>query len=144
LSKLLKVETTPITSIAISPVKMSIGCKSLTNLCSEMIFLQGKPVFYIFLPSTPPYWQIILRFCWQLTGYILSGWFQTRTCKVWTWKTVNISYIMKWWPSCLQCKCEWWSATRIQKSRLGLQHFYYGIASRPFPIFSIIMVWYLN
>jgi hypothetical protein len=25
------------------------------------------PVFYIFLPSTPPYWQIILRFCWQWT-----------------------------------------------------------------------------
>jgi hypothetical protein len=51
--------TTPVTSIAISPVKMSIGCKSLTNLRSEMIFLQGKPVFCIFLPSTPPYWQII-------------------------------------------------------------------------------------
>ena len=32
-----------------------------------MIFLQGKPVFYIFLPSTPPYWQIIFRFCWQWT-----------------------------------------------------------------------------
>ena len=31
--------TTPVTSIAISPVKMSIGCKSLTNLRSEMIFL---------------------------------------------------------------------------------------------------------
>ena len=47
--------TTPVTSIAISPVKMSIGRKSLTNLRSEMIFLQGKPVFfYIFLPSTPP------------------------------------------------------------------------------------------
>jgi hypothetical protein len=43
--------TTPITSIAISPVKMSIGRKSLSNLHSEMIFLQGKPVFYIFLPS---------------------------------------------------------------------------------------------
>jgi hypothetical protein len=28
--------TTPVTSTAISPVKMSIGCKSLTNLCSEM------------------------------------------------------------------------------------------------------------
>ena len=50
-----------------TPVKMSIGRKSLTNLRSEMIFLQGKPVFYIFLPSTPPYWQIILRFCWQWT-----------------------------------------------------------------------------
>jgi hypothetical protein len=37
--------TTPVTSIVISPVKMSIGRKSLTNLCSEMIFLQGKPVF---------------------------------------------------------------------------------------------------
>ena len=59
--------TTPVTSIAISPVKMSIGRKSLTKLRSEMIFLQGKPVFYIFLPSTPPYWQIILRFCWQWT-----------------------------------------------------------------------------
>ena len=59
--------TTPVTSIAISPVKMSIGRKSLTNLRSEMIFLQGKPVFYIFLPTTPPYWQIILRFCWQWT-----------------------------------------------------------------------------
>ena len=47
--------TTPVTSIAISPVKMSIECKSLTNLRSEMIFLPGKPVFYIFLPSTPPY-----------------------------------------------------------------------------------------
>jgi hypothetical protein len=59
--------TTPVTSTAISPVNMSIGRKSLTNLRSEMIFLQGKPVFYIFLPSTPPYWQIILRFCWQWT-----------------------------------------------------------------------------
>ena len=47
--------TTPVTAIAISPVKMSIGRKSLTNLRSGMIFLQGKPVFYIFLPSTPPY-----------------------------------------------------------------------------------------
>ena len=47
--------TIPVTLTAISPVKMSIGHKSLTNLCSEMIFLQGKPVFYIFLPSTPPY-----------------------------------------------------------------------------------------
>ena len=35
--------TTPVTSIAISPVKISIGRKSLTNLRSEMIFLQGKP-----------------------------------------------------------------------------------------------------
>jgi hypothetical protein len=59
--------TTPVTSITISPVKMSIGHKSLTNLRSEMIFLQGKPVFYIFLPSTPPYWQIIVRSCWQWT-----------------------------------------------------------------------------
>ena len=59
--------TTPVSSIAISPVKMSIGRKSLTNLRSGMIFLQGKSVFYIFLPSTPPYWQIILRFCWQWT-----------------------------------------------------------------------------
>jgi hypothetical protein len=35
--------TTPVTSIATSPVKMSIGRKSLTNLRSGMIFLQGKP-----------------------------------------------------------------------------------------------------
>jgi hypothetical protein len=46
--------TTPVSSTAISPVKMSIGRKSLTNLRSEMVFLQGKPVFYIFLTSTPP------------------------------------------------------------------------------------------
>ena len=39
--------TTPVSSIAISPVKMSIGRKSLTNLRGEMIFLQGKPVFVI-------------------------------------------------------------------------------------------------
>jgi hypothetical protein len=43
--------TTPVTSIAISPVKMSIGRKSLTNLRSEMIFLQGKPVFFLYLPT---------------------------------------------------------------------------------------------
>ena len=47
--------TTSVISTAISSVKMAIGYKSLTNLRSEMIFLQGKPVFYIFLPSTPPY-----------------------------------------------------------------------------------------
>ena len=47
--------TTHVTSNSISPVKMSIGRKSLTNLRSEMIFLQGKPIFYIFLTSTPPY-----------------------------------------------------------------------------------------
>ena len=42
--------TTPVTSIAISPVKMSIGRKSITNLRSEMILLQGKPVF-LYLPT---------------------------------------------------------------------------------------------
>ena len=47
--------TTSVTSTAMSSVKMAIGHKSLTNLHSEMIFLQGKPFFYIFLPSTPPY-----------------------------------------------------------------------------------------
>ena len=46
--------TTSVTSTAISPVKMSIGHKSPTDLHSEMIFLQGKPVFYTFLPSTSP------------------------------------------------------------------------------------------
>jgi hypothetical protein len=40
--------TTPVTSIAISPVKMSIGRKSLTILRSEMIFLQGKPTTYCY------------------------------------------------------------------------------------------------
>jgi hypothetical protein len=42
--------TIPVTSTAISPVKMAIGHKSLTNLRSEMIFLQGKPVF-LYLPT---------------------------------------------------------------------------------------------
>jgi hypothetical protein len=42
--------TTPVTSIAISSVKMSIGRKLLSNLRSEMIFLQGKPVF-LYLPT---------------------------------------------------------------------------------------------
>ena len=60
--------TPPVTSTSISPVKMSIGHKSLTNWHSEMIFLQGKSVFYIFLPSIPPYWQIILRFCCYRTA----------------------------------------------------------------------------
>jgi uncharacterized phage infection (PIP) family protein YhgE len=39
--------TTPVTSTDISPVKMSIGHKSITNLRSEMIFLQGKSIFFI-------------------------------------------------------------------------------------------------
>jgi hypothetical protein len=47
--------TTPVTSTAIFTVNLSLGRKSLTNLRSEMIFLEGKPVFYIFPPSTPPY-----------------------------------------------------------------------------------------
>ena len=42
--------TTPVTSTVISPVKMLIGRKSLTNLHSEIIFLQGKPVF-LYLPT---------------------------------------------------------------------------------------------
>ena len=42
--------TTPVTSTAISPVEMSIGHKSLTNLRSEMIFIQGKP-FFLNLPT---------------------------------------------------------------------------------------------
>ena len=41
---------TPVTSTTISPVKMSIARKSLTNLRSKMIFLQGKPVF-LYLPT---------------------------------------------------------------------------------------------
>ena len=45
-------------------VKMSIGHQSPTDLRSEMIFLQGKPVLYTFLPSTSPL-QIIFRFCWN-------------------------------------------------------------------------------
>ena len=43
--KYLKAGLTPTT-----PVKMSIGRKSLTNLRSEMIFRQGKPVF-LYLPT---------------------------------------------------------------------------------------------
>jgi hypothetical protein len=65
--------TTAVTSTAISPVKMSIGRKSLINLRSEMIFLQGKPIFYISLPSTPPYWQIIFRFCYPFAFRLFSG-----------------------------------------------------------------------
>jgi hypothetical protein len=42
--------TTPVTSTSISPVKMSMGRKSLTNLRSEMIFLQGKAIF-LYLPT---------------------------------------------------------------------------------------------
>ena len=42
--------TTSVTSTAISSVKMVIGHKSLTNLHSEMIFLQGKLVF-LYLPT---------------------------------------------------------------------------------------------
>ena len=56
--------TTPVTSIIISLVKMSIGRKSLTNLRSEMIFLQGKPVFLylstIYTPILTDYPQILL------------------------------------------------------------------------------------
>ena len=60
--------TTPVTSTSISPVKMSIGRKLLTNLRSEMIFLQGKPIF-LYLPTIyTPYWPIILRFCWHRTA----------------------------------------------------------------------------
>ena len=43
--------TTPVTSMAISPVKMSIGRKLLTNLRSEMIFFQGKPAFFLYLST---------------------------------------------------------------------------------------------
>jgi len=32
--------------------------------------------------------------------------------------------IMKWWPSWLQCKCEWWSTTRIQKSKWILHSYF--------------------
>jgi hypothetical protein len=39
--------TTFVSSTVISPVKMLIGRKSLTNLRSEMIFLQGKPILYL-------------------------------------------------------------------------------------------------
>ena len=42
--------TTSVTSTAISSVKMAIGHKSLTNLHSEIIFLQGKHLF-LYLPT---------------------------------------------------------------------------------------------
>jgi hypothetical protein len=42
--------TTPVTSTAIYPVKMSIGHKSPTVICIvKWFFFQGKPVFYTFL-----------------------------------------------------------------------------------------------
>ena len=46
--------TAPVTSTAVSSVKLSMGRGSLTDLGSEVVFLQGRPVFCIFLPSTPP------------------------------------------------------------------------------------------
>ena len=52
---------------------------------------------------------------------------QRRACKVWTWKTVNIHvvcYIMQLWPSWLQCKCEWWSVTSIQKCKWILHNYF--------------------
>jgi hypothetical protein len=74
--------TTPVTSIAISPVKMSIGRKSLTNLRSEMIFLQGKPVFFILTKmiknNSPrqPLIQIKPNMRLTLLGF---GWFRSIT-----------------------------------------------------------------
>jgi hypothetical protein len=52
------IPTTPVTSTAISPVKMSIGRKPLTNLRSEIIFLQGKPVL-LYLPTCTIYTPIL-------------------------------------------------------------------------------------
>ena len=54
--------TTPVTSIVISPVKMSIGRKLLTNLRSEMIFLQARRIenwIYRIKCGTKCCWQII-------------------------------------------------------------------------------------
>ena len=56
--------TTPVTSIAISPVKMSIGRKSLTNLRSEMIFLQGKSVF------SSPGPKVHVNYCHHLASVV--------------------------------------------------------------------------
>ena len=56
--------TTPVTSTSISPVKMSIGCKSLTNLRSEMIFLQGKPVF------SSPGPKVQVNYCHHLASVV--------------------------------------------------------------------------
>ena len=57
--------TTPVTSTAIFPVKMTIGHKSLTNLHSEMIFLQGKPVF----SSPDPKGQV--SYCHHLASVVV-------------------------------------------------------------------------
>ena len=51
LAMYLKYHKAGLTPTAISPVNMSIGRKSLPNLRSEMIFLQGKPVFFLYLPT---------------------------------------------------------------------------------------------
>ena len=51
--------TTPVTSTSISPVKMSIGRKSLTNLRSGMIFLKGKPVLLLQLYVHFEYHQMV-------------------------------------------------------------------------------------
>ena len=59
--------TTPVTSITISPVKILIGHKSLTNLRSEWFFFKENLFFISSYHLHPPYWQIILRFCWQWT-----------------------------------------------------------------------------
>ena len=59
--------TTPVTSTAIFPVKMTIGHKSLTNLHSEMIFLQGKPVFSS--PDPNPKGQV--SYCHHLASVVV-------------------------------------------------------------------------
>jgi hypothetical protein len=56
--------TTPVTSTAISPVKMAIGHKSLTNLHSEMIFLQGKPV------CSSPGPKVQVNYCHHLASVV--------------------------------------------------------------------------
>ena len=111
--------STPVTSTAIYPVKMSIGRKSPTDLRSEMIFLQGKPVLYTFLSSTPPYWQIIFGFYWKgqihgrskaKVGHVTSSVFRSFSCfnialrnisekfifwrlAIWIWNVSSVQYL---------------------------------------------------
>jgi hypothetical protein len=51
---------------AICPVKMSIGRKSPTDFHSEMIFLQGKPIYY------PLANEVAKGYCNELDKFVLS------------------------------------------------------------------------
>jgi len=62
-----------------------------------------------------------------LQGGTTLFWGPRDRLRLWNWPTLNICYcyIMKWWPSWLQCKCKWWSTTRIQKSKWMLHNYFF-------------------